>query len=72
MGAGGAAEPRGAVEVVVDGRDRGEPGEALGREREHDELAAERELLAERVASGVEVVGEQRGEPGVARSSIHR
>ena len=52
--------------VAADGGDRGEAVEAFGREGKDDELAAEPELLAERLASGVGVAGQQRGQPDVA------
>ena len=67
MCGGGADEPRGAVGVVaVDRGDRGKAAEAFGRNGQDDQLAAEPELLAERVASGVGVAGQQRGQPEVA------
>ena len=55
MRRGGAGKPRGALQIVVDRRDRGEAGEGVGRGGRDDELARERELFAERVASGCDV-----------------
>ena len=59
-------ESRRAVEVVVDGGDRGEAGQAFRRVRPHRQFAAELELLAECFASLVDVVGEQRRKRVVA------
>ena len=50
----------------MDGAERGEADEAFRRNGAHDELAAEREFLAERVPGGVGVAGQQGGEPKVA------
>ena len=62
----GAEESRGAVVVAADGGDGGKAEQTFGREGADDQLAAEPELLAERVASSVGVAGQQRGQPEVA------
>ena len=69
----GAGEPRGALEFVVGPlrRRRGprRPSDATGRTTSSRQSV---ELLAERVAGGLGVADQQRGEPDVAASSIHR
>jgi hypothetical protein len=61
-----AGQSRGALEVVADGRDRGEAEESLEADGRDHELAAEPQLGAERLTSSVGVPGDQLGEPGVA------
>ena len=53
--------------IAVDGGNRGEPGESFDCEgKKDDEVAAERELLAEPLARSVRLAGEQRGQPEVS------
>ena len=68
---GGAVEPRRAVEVAVAGGDRRQPAEPLEDDGEHDELARQLELLAERGGGAGDVVCEQGGQsrPDRARAS---
>jgi hypothetical protein len=71
MGVGGAIKPRGPVEVAVDRLDRGQPSEALSGEREHDDLVADRELLAERVPRLVELTVNNAVGAALPDRSIH-
>jgi hypothetical protein len=64
---GGADETSGAVVIVAADRcDRGETDQPLGRQRQHAQLARQRELCAECVESRVDLAGKEPGERKVA------